>query len=312
MDSYSDFNAQGDLGFSENPFAEVPFEEVPFEETAPAEETVAPVAATPAVQTPAPVAPIQELPASQSVNVPTAVPVAQDNGQGAVPATNDTTAADNAAAEEEARKKAEHEAAEAQRKAEFDARQAEKKKNYQLQLLKMQNMSDEDVMLAAAQRAGQDTDKITRRSLKECINEHIQTLCLSDPAFARLTMHPRKNMIHCFMYINRKAQEYVQDEIKLSGIQPGPGMQIYSTDIPDDLCYQWAEDYFRDPTVKEDEEQEEKFVPRPFQGKSNAKTTTKKPAEKKKPAKKPAEKKEPEPKKTAEDGQMSFGQMAMI
>ena len=53
-------------------------------------------------------------------------------------------------------------------------------------------------------------------------------------------------------------------------------------------------------------------MPRPFQGKSIAKTTAKKPAEKKKPAKKPVEKKEPEPKKPAEDGQMSFGQMALV
>lgn len=312
MDSYSDFNTQQDVGFTEMPFTEVPFEDVPFDENVPFEATPAPVEVTTVPQVVAPVAPVQEPPASQPVNVPTAVPVAQNDGQGTIPAATDTTAADNAAAEEEARKKAEHEAAEAQRKAEFDARQAEKKKNYQLQLLKMQNMSDDDVMIAAAQRAGQDTDKITRRSMKECVSEHIQTLCFSDPAFARLTMHPRKNMIHCFMYINRKAQEYVQDEIKASGIQPGPGMQVYGTDIPDDLCYQWAEDYFRDPTVKEDEEKEEKFVPRPFQGKSTAKTTAKKPAEKKKPAKKPVEKKEPEPKKPAEDGQMSFGQMALV
>ena len=312
MDSYSDFNTQQGLGFTEMPFTEVPFEDVPFDENASVEVAPAPVAVTPSPQTVAPVAPVQEPPAVQPVNVPVAAPAVQVNGQETTPTAADTSAADNAAAEEEARKRAEHEAAEALRKAEYDARQAEKKKNYQLQLLKMQNMSDEDVMLAAAQRAGQDTDKITRRSLKECINEHIQTLCLSDPAFARLTMHPRKNMIRCFMYINRKAQEYVQDEIKLSGIQPGPGMQIYSTDIPDDLCYQWAEDYFRDPTVQEDEEKEEKFVPRPFQGKTVTKTTPKKPAEKKKTAKKPAEKKEPEPKKPAEDGQMSFGQMAMV
>lgn len=312
MDSYSDFNAQQDVGFTEMPFAEVPFEDVPFDETVPAEAIPAPADVSSVIQTVAPVAPVQEPPASQPVNAPTAVPATQDNGQGIIPATVDTTAADNAAAEEEARMKAEHEAAEAQRKAEFNARQAEKKKNYQLQLLKMQNMSDDDVMIAAAQRAGQDTEKITRRNMKECVSEHIQTLCFSDPAFARLTMHPRKNMIHCFMYINRKAQEYVEDEIKASGIQPGPGMQVYGTDIPDDLCYQWAEDYFRDPTVKEDEEKEEKFVPRPFQGKSAVKSTPKKPAEKKKPAKKPAEKKEPEPKKPAEDGQMSFGQMALV
>ena len=296
MSDYSDFNAQGNDAFAENPFAENAFAEVPFE----------PV-------------PFEENPPVQQVTTVPAEPVATDGVPTVAAAAADATAseeekarqAENAAAAEEAQRKAEHEAAEAQRKAEFDARKAEKKKNEQLQLLKMQNLSDDDVMVAAAQRASEDTEKITRRSLKECISEYIQTLCFSDPAFARLTMHPRKNMINCFMYIQRKAQEYVKDEIKLN-VKPGPGMQIYSTDIPDDLCYKWAEDYFRDPTVKEDEEQEEKFVPRPYISKTGAKTTVKKPAEKKKQAeKKPAEKKPPEPVKPAEDGQISFGQMAL-
>lgn len=303
MSDYSDFNAQGNDAFAENPFAEnafaeVPFEPVPFEEKPPVQQVPVQTAVQPTATVPAePVA---------TDGVPTVAAAAAD-----ATASEEENAkqAENAAAAEEAQRKAEHEAAEAQRKAEYEARKAEKKKNEQLQLLKMQNLSDDDVMVAAAQRASEDTEKITRRSLKECISEYIQTLCFSDPAFARLTMHPRKNMINCFMYIQRKAQEYVKDEIKLN-VKPGPGMQIYSTDIPDDLCYKWAEDYFRDPTVKEDEEQEEKFVPRPYISKTGAKTTVKKPAEKKK-EKKPAEKKPPEPVKPAEDGQISFGQMAL-
>ena len=291
MSDYSDFNAQGNDAFADNPFAEnafaeVPFEPVPFEENTPVQATTV-----------------------QQVTTVQAEPVVVTAVDSTASEEEKARQAENAAAAEEAQRKAEHEAAEAQRKAEFDARRAEKKKNEQLQLLKMQNLSDADVMVAAAQRASEDTEKITRRSLKECISEYIQTLCFSDPAFARLTMHPRKNMINCFMYIQRKAQEYVKDEIKLN-VKPGPGMQIYSTDIPDDLCYKWAEDYFRDPTVKEDEEQEEKFVPRPYISKTGAKTTVKKPAEKKK-EKKPAEKKPPEPVKPAEDGQISFGQMAL-
>jgi len=34
-------------------------------------------------------------------------------------------------------------------------------------------------------------------------------LCMEDTAFARLTMHPKKNMIRCFQYINRKACVHV-------------------------------------------------------------------------------------------------------
>lgn len=81
-----------------------------------------------------------------------------------------------------------------------------------------------------------DTEKLTRRNMKECVSEYIQTLCFEDVAFARLTMQPKKNMIHCFQYINRKAYEYVQDEMKVNGVGNRGGMQCYASDIPDDLC----------------------------------------------------------------------------
>lgn len=303
MDSNSDFSLQENFGFSEDPFAEVPFEEVPFEENTLASELPQSADGSNNAVSAEPVAP------SQKAAVPAPMKQAAESGDAA--GFGEDEKADNAAVEEEARRKAEHEAAEAQRKAEYDARQAQKKKEYQLQLLKMENMSDDDVMVAAAQRAGQDTEKITRRNMKECVSEYIQTMCFSDPAFARLTMHPRKNMIHCFQYINRKALEYVQDEMKASGFQQGPGMQVYSADIPDGLCYQWAVDYFRDPTVKEDEEQEEKFVSKPYVSKNGAKTSAKKPTEKKKADKKSNTKKATEQKKPPEEGQMTFGQMAI-
>ena len=182
------------------------------------------------------------------------------------------------AAEDEEKKRAEHEAAEA--------------------------MSDEEVIAASTQRVSTDVEKLTRRNMKECVSEHIQMLCMEDTAFARLTMHPKKNMIRCFQYINRKAWDYVQDELKASGTRPGPGQQTYGCDVPDDMCYQWAEDYFRDPDAKEDHEDEEKFVPKPYAGKSSAKSKPKKAAEKKKTEPKAAPKQEE--KKPSQDGQMSL------
>lgn len=168
------------------------------------------------------------------------------------------------AAEDEEKKRAEHEAAEAQRKAEFDAKQQAKKAAEQEQIARLEAMSDEEVIAASTQRVSTDVEKLTRRNMKECVSEHIQMLCMEDTAFARLTMHPKKNMIRCFQYINRKAWDYVQDELKASGTRPGPGQQTYGCDVPDDMCYQWAEDYFRDPDAKEDHEDEEKFVPKPY------------------------------------------------
>lgn len=139
------------------------------------------------------------------------------------------------------------------------------------------NMSDDAVMLASAQRVNRYTEKITRRNMKDCVSEVIQTKCLDDPAFARLVMHPRKSMVDCFRYISRKAWEYVRDELKADGITPGNGAQGYGCDVPDDLCYLWAEEYFRDPDAKEDQVRENTAPrPQPAKKKSKSNTTKKK------------------------------------
>ncbi len=242
-------------------FEEVPFEETPFDTAVP---TAPPITEPSEADNTAPEEPREENPVEDK---------AQTGSQEAEEVS------------EETKKWAAHDAAEAQRKAEFDARQAAKKQAEEEQIAKTRAMSDEEVTAAAIQRAGADTEKLTRRNMKEMVTEFVQTLCIEDPAFARLTMHPRKSMLHCFQYINRKAFEYVQDEMKASGITPGPRMQTYGADVPDDVCYQWAEDYFRDPTVKEDQE-EEKFIPKAYAGKTAASSKSKKAPAKKKDEKK--------------------------
>lgn len=173
--------------------------------------------------------------------------------------------------DEDAKRKA-HEAAEAKRKAEWEAKQRKKKEAEQLALAKLEGMSDAEALSASVKRVGDDTEKLTRRNMKECVAEHIQTLCLSDPAFARKVMHPRKSMVHCIWFINRKAREFIEQEMKDNDFPKENG--VYGSDVPDDLCYQWAVDYFNDPNAKEDEEKEEKFVPKPYPGKAS--TTPKK------------------------------------
>ena len=110
-----------------------------------------------------------------------------------------------------------------------------------------------------------ETERLTRRNLKECVSEYVQTLCLSDPAFARMVMHPRKSMAHCLQYINRKAREYLLAEMKDNGMEPQPN-GIYGGDVPEDTCYDWAEEYFRDANAEEDEIKAEPFVPKPYPG----------------------------------------------
>lgn len=169
---------------------------------------------------------------------------------------------------DEAAKRKEHEAAEAKRKAEWDTEQKKKKAALQEKLDRLAAMSDDEVMVASMKQVSADTEKLTRRNMKDCVSEHIQTLCLDDPAFARKVMHPGKSMIHCIWYINRKAKEFVVQEMKDNDIEPENG--IYGSDVPDDLCYKWAVDYFNDPDAEEDKEDKEKFVPRPYSGRSSS------------------------------------------
>lgn len=231
---------------------------------------------------------------------------AEQTQTGTQPATDEV--------DEDATRKA-HEESEAQRKAEWDAEKKKKKAAEKLLLAQIDNMSNDDVMAASLKRVSADTERLTRRNMKECVSEHIQTMCLADPDFARKVMHPRKSMIHCIWYINRKAREFVEQEMKDNGIKPENG--VYGSDVPDDLCYQWAVDYFNDPNAQEDKEKAEKFVPKPFHGKPAAAPVSSKPKGDPKGSGKNAatpKKAEPTPpvtKKQDDDEQISFGGFAM-
>lgn len=202
------------------------------------------------------------------------------------------------AEQSEDEKRKAHEAAEAKRKAEWEAKQAAKKEAEKLQMARVDAMGDDEVMMASMKRVSEDTERLTRRNMKECVSEFVQTKCLEDPAFARMVMRPKKSMVHCLWYINRKAREYIEQEMKDNGEEPrnAPG-GIYGGDVPDELCYQWAEDYFRDPNAEEDHRDEEKFVPKPYYGGSSKKSTPKAKKEK------APQKKAPAPQKPQGDGE---------
>ena len=76
--------------------------------------------------------------------------------------------------DEEAQKKAEHEAAEAKRKAEWEAKVQEKKDAEQKQLDALNAMSNDELIVASNKRIEADTEKLTRRNMKECVSEHLR------------------------------------------------------------------------------------------------------------------------------------------
>ena len=191
--------------------------------------------------------------------------------------------------------------AEAKPKEKWEAEQRAKRAADEQAIAALTAMSDADVIGASVKRTGADLERLTRRNMKTSVTQYVQALCKCDPALARLTMHPRKSMINCFRYINRKAREYLKQEMEALDEKPeGNG---YGGDVPDDLCYQWAVDYFRDPDAEEDKEKEEKFVPKQYFGGGKSSKP------KKEPKPKPEPKKKPEPPKP-EQGQMTlFGGM---
>ena len=226
--------------------------------------------------------------------------------------TEDSEPSDEAPAEEappeedtEEQKRKEHEAAEAKRKAEWEAKKQAKEEEIVFAWENATALDDEALAAASSKRVGDDSERLTRRNMKQCVTEMIQIFCHEDLDLARQVMHPRKNMVNCFRYITRKAKEFVLQEMKDNDIKPSA--EGFGSDVPDDLCYQWAKEYFFDMEAPEDKDpNEEQFVPKPYVGK----TTTSK-------AKKKTEKKKPEPKKeeskadttSREEGQLNMFSM---
>ena len=150
--------------------------------------------------------------------------------------------AKKSAEESEAQKRKAHEEAEAKRKAEWEARKKAREEEELFAWESAVALEDDALVAASMKRLGDDAERLTRRNMKQCVTEYVQTLCLEDLDFARQAMHPRKTMIRCFRYINRKARDFVKQEMKDNDEKPVNG--IYGCDVPDDLCYQWAKEYF--------------------------------------------------------------------
>lgn len=204
-----------------------------------------------------------------------------------------------------------HEEAEAKRKAEWESKKREREEADTMAWEAAIAMDDDALMEASSNRLAADAERITRRNMKQCVTEYVQALCFEDIKFAQQVMHPRKSMINCFKYINRKAMEFVKQEMEDNGIKPS--REGYGCDVPDDLCYQWAVDYFNDMETPEDKKDgEEDFVPKPYTGSAPKKTTPakkeKKPAKPKKVEEKPAEVK---PAEKQSEGQLSIFNMGV-
>lgn len=262
------------MGFFSEIVSEARKSSVPSQSAAPEPPQEAPPAPDQTASMPAPT-PAKPEPVPEQETAPAAsTPPPElklDTKQDAVPAPDDTAA------------RQAHEAAEAKRKAEWDAKQSEKKAARQAALDRIGKMNRDELLKASAERVAADTERLTRWNMKEAVAEHVQAKCREDASFAMLVMAPEKSMIRCFRYISRQAQKYAEQEMKDNGIER---TGVYGLDVPDGLCFQWAEDYFRDENAEEDHKDDEKFVPKPYVS-TNRKAAKSKTDKKPSPAAKP-------------------------
>ena len=217
---------------------------------------------------------------SEKASLPVIEPkVKPDEMMDTMPETSEqhsTVQSTKAVSEDQKRK--EHEEAEAKRKAEWEAKKKAKDDAEKAEWEEAISLDNYALIAASKKRIGDATERLTRRNMKECVTERLQKLFCEDTELAKQAMHPRKNMVNCFRYITRKAKEFVVQEMKDNDIKPTA--EGYGSDVPDELCYQWAREYFFDMDAPEDkDENEEKFVPKPYLGKPVSKTNKK--AEKK-------------------------------
>ena len=262
------------MGFFSEIVSEARKSSVPSQSAAPEPPQEAPPAPDQTASMPAPTLakpePVPEQETAPAASMPPPE-LKLDTKQDAVPAPDDTAARQT------------HEAAEAKRKAEWDAKQAEKKAARQAALDRIGKMNRKALLKASVERVAADTERLTRRNMKEAVAEHVQAKCREDASFAMLVMAPEKSMIRCFRYISRQAQKYAEQEMKDNGIER---TGVYGLDVPDGLCFQWAEDYFRDENAEEDHKDDEKFVPKPYVS-TNRKAAKSKTDKKPSPAAKP-------------------------
>ena len=270
------------MGFFSEIVSEARKSSVPSQSAAPEPPQEAPPAPDQTASMPAPT-PAKPEPVPEQETAPAAsTPPPElklDTKQDAVPAPDDTAA------------RQAHEAAEAKRKAEWDAKQSEKKAARQAALDRIGKMNRDELLKASAERVAADTERLTRWNMKEAVAEHVQAKCREDASFAMLVMAPEKSMIRCFRYISRQAQKYAEQEMKDNGIER---TGVYGLDVPDGLCFQWAEDYFRDENAEEDHKDDEKFVPKPYVS-TNRKAAKSKTDKKPSPAAKPKAEKPKDP-----------------
>ena len=117
--------------------------------------------------------PVQAVPSENTADGMTAAP---PTAEASKPAEEEKNQSEQT--EEEKRKA--HEEAEAKRKAEWEEKQRQRKEKEQIEWEKAVALDNDTLIATSVKRLGDATERLTRRNMKLCVTEYVQTLCYED------------------------------------------------------------------------------------------------------------------------------------
>lgn len=112
-------------------------------------------------------------------------------------------------------------------KAEFDAKKAARGKKFRIEWEMNTMLSTDELLKQAENNIATGVERITRRNMKESVAAYIIELSRKNENLSRNILHPKKSVANCFKYINIKAREYLEEDMKLTGMKSRHGERRY-------------------------------------------------------------------------------------
>jgi len=84
-------------------------------------------------------------------------------------------------------------------------------------------------------------DRTSLKTMADYVKEYLIAYCEEDPGLVERVDDPEKSFMDCIGYIKKKALDWLKEQqnLELSGYVQGIG-----GDVPPDICYQWAVEYY--------------------------------------------------------------------
>ena len=93
----------------------------------------------------------------------------------------------------------------------------------------------------AKQVLQRQSERLTVKTMADYVLEHIVLCCENDAVFAEKINKPEKSFMDCIKYIKDKALEWLKEQQKMELNEYVKGV---GGDVPNEICYQWAVDYY--------------------------------------------------------------------